>query len=96
MGSFVFKWNHPATEVYVTGTFDEWKKTEKLEKIGDSFEKQVALPDTSSKIFYKVRWFISIVSASPSPEFSFSLAICLYTLNAMSIALTAIRVHIPP
>ncbi|RWA07624.1 hypothetical protein EKO27_g7477 [Xylaria grammica] len=45
--------NHPATEVYVTGTFDEWKKTEKLGKIGDSFEKQVALPDASSKIFYK-------------------------------------------
>ncbi|KAI0453434.1 hypothetical protein F5B21DRAFT_479293 [Xylaria acuta] len=53
MGSFVFKWNHPATEVYVTGTFDDWKKTEKLEKVGDSFEKTVALPDASSKILYK-------------------------------------------
>ncbi|TGJ87012.1 hypothetical protein E0Z10_g1773 [Xylaria hypoxylon] len=53
MGSFVFKWNHPATEVYVTGTFDDWKKTEKLEKIGDSFEKEVTLSDASSKIFYK-------------------------------------------
>lgn len=53
MGSFVFKWDHPATEVYVTGTFDDWKKTEKMEKIGAGFQKQVALPDTSSKIFFK-------------------------------------------
>ncbi|GAP84504.1 putative carbohydrate-binding module family 48 protein [Rosellinia necatrix] len=53
MGSFVFRWDHPAAEVYVTGTFDDWKKTEKLDKVGDRFEKQVALPDASSKIFYK-------------------------------------------
>ncbi|KAI0201897.1 hypothetical protein F4808DRAFT_86950 [Astrocystis sublimbata] len=53
MGSFVFKWNHPATEVYVTGTFDDWKKTEKLEKTGDGFEKTVFLPGISSNILYK-------------------------------------------
>ncbi|CAJ2503014.1 Uu.00g104080.m01.CDS01 [Anthostomella pinea] len=53
MGSFVFKWDHPATEVYVTGTFDGWKKTEKLEKVGDHFEKNVTVPDASEKIFYK-------------------------------------------
>ncbi|KAI1742590.1 hypothetical protein F4680DRAFT_21456 [Xylaria scruposa] len=53
MGSFVFKWNHPATEVYVTGTFDDWKKTEKLDKVGDAFQKTVALTDISSKILYK-------------------------------------------
>ncbi|KAJ2966229.1 hypothetical protein NUW58_g10711 [Xylaria curta] len=50
--------NHPATEVYVTGTFDDWKKTEKLEKVGDGFQKTVALPDISNKITYKVRRFI--------------------------------------
>ncbi|KAI1363747.1 hypothetical protein F5Y08DRAFT_308672 [Xylaria arbuscula] len=53
MGSFVFKWDHPANEVYVTGSFDDWKKTEKLEKVGDHFEKKVQLPDASSKIDYK-------------------------------------------
>ncbi|KAI1167605.1 hypothetical protein F5B18DRAFT_658969 [Nemania serpens] len=53
MGSFVFKWTHPATEVYVTGTFDDWKKSQKLEKVGDSFEKKVALPDASHRILYK-------------------------------------------
>ncbi|KAI0007926.1 carbohydrate-binding module family 48 protein [Xylariaceae sp. FL0662B] len=53
MGSFLFKWDHPASEVYVTGTFDEWKKTERLDKVDDHFEKRVTLPDVSSKIFYK-------------------------------------------
>ena len=47
---------HPeANEVYVTGTFDDWGKTEKLNKVGDTFEKEVTLPDASEKIFYKVR-----------------------------------------
>ncbi|KAI0015174.1 hypothetical protein F4780DRAFT_773724 [Xylariomycetidae sp. FL0641] len=53
MGSFVFKWVHPASEVYVTGTFDDWKKTEKLDKVGDHFEKNVTLPSAESKIYYK-------------------------------------------
>ncbi|KAI1098612.1 carbohydrate-binding module family 48 protein [Jackrogersella minutella] len=53
MGTFLFKWEHPASEVYVTGTFDEWKKTEKLEKVGEHFEKEVTLQDASEKIFYK-------------------------------------------
>jgi hypothetical protein len=55
MGSFLFTWDHPASEVYVTGTFDGWKKTEKLEKVGDRFEKLVQLDDASQKIDYKVR-----------------------------------------
>lgn len=39
----------------MTGTFDGWKKTEKLEKVGDRFEKLVHLDDASQKIDYKVR-----------------------------------------
>jgi Glycogen recognition site of AMP-activated protein kinase len=46
---------HPAEDVYVTGTFDNWTKSEKLEKKDDIFEKTVALPDASEKIYYKVR-----------------------------------------
>ncbi|KAI1662714.1 carbohydrate-binding module family 48 protein [Daldinia decipiens] len=53
MGTFLFKWEHPASEVYVTGTFDDWQKTEKLEKVGGHFEKAVTLKDASAKIFYK-------------------------------------------
>ncbi|KAK6070247.1 carbohydrate-binding module family 48 protein [Seiridium cupressi] len=50
--AFTFR-DHPASEVYVTGTFDGWKKTEQLEKIGEHFEKQVQLSDASKKIYYK-------------------------------------------
>ncbi|KAK3383953.1 hypothetical protein B0T24DRAFT_70351 [Lasiosphaeria ovina] len=53
MGTFVFKWPHPAEEVYVTGTFDGWSKSEQLAKVGDGFEKKVTLPDSSQKIYYK-------------------------------------------
>jgi hypothetical protein len=41
--------------VYVTGTFDNWSKSEKLEKVGDHFEKTVTLPEATEAIFYKVR-----------------------------------------
>jgi len=53
MGSFVFKWEHPASEVYVTGTFDNWSKSEKLVKTGDIFIKDVTLPSANEKIYYK-------------------------------------------
>lgn len=47
---------HPdAEEVFVTGTFDNWTKSVKLEKKGDIFEKKVDLKDASKKIYYKVR-----------------------------------------
>ncbi|KAK1839644.1 hypothetical protein CCHR01_17734 [Colletotrichum chrysophilum] len=55
MGTFKFTWAHPAEEVYVTGTFDNWTKSEKLDKVGDAFEKTVTLPEASEKIYYKVR-----------------------------------------
>jgi hypothetical protein len=45
---------HPANHVYVTGTFDRWGKTEKLEKVGDVFEKEVTLPSADKKYDYKV------------------------------------------
>jgi hypothetical protein len=46
---------HPANDVHVTGTFDGWGKTEKLEKVGDVFEKEVTLPSADEKYYYKVR-----------------------------------------
>ena len=46
---------HPAGEVYVTGTFDDWGKTVKLDKKGDIHEKLVELPRVEDKIHYKVR-----------------------------------------
>ncbi|KAL8783120.1 MAG: hypothetical protein Q9213_004877 [Squamulea squamosa] len=52
MGSFVFRWDHPAGEVYVTGTFDDWAKSVKLDKEGGGFAKRVKLP-LGQKISYK-------------------------------------------
>lgn len=53
MVSYTFKWPHPGDEVYVTGTFDNWSKSEQMVKVGDKFEKSVELPDTSERIYYK-------------------------------------------
>lgn len=44
--------NHPAGEVYVTGTFDNWGKSTKLEQEGDAFVARVELP--IEKTLYKV------------------------------------------
>ncbi|OOQ91767.1 hypothetical protein PEBR_09436 [Penicillium brasilianum] len=52
MGTFTFKWPHSANEVFVTGTFDDWGKTVKLDRVGDIFAKEVSLP-TDKKIHYK-------------------------------------------
>ncbi|KAF1354654.1 hypothetical protein BDV97DRAFT_87804 [Delphinella strobiligena] len=51
MGSHTFTWPHAAKEVFVTGTFDNWQKTVKLEAHGNVFHKTVDLP--SEKILYK-------------------------------------------
>ncbi|KAH7149713.1 hypothetical protein B0J13DRAFT_584156 [Dactylonectria estremocensis] len=71
MGSFTFKWEHPAEEVYVTGTFDGWTKSVKLQKDGDVFQKSVELKDASEKIYYKFvvdnNWVIN-ESAPKEPD----------------------------
>jgi hypothetical protein len=40
---------HPADEVYVTGTFDNWTKSVQLEKKGDVFSKTVDLKEPQSQ-----------------------------------------------
>ncbi|KAL8671879.1 MAG: hypothetical protein Q9168_003632 [Polycauliona sp. 1 TL-2023] len=62
MGSFVFRWDRPAGEVYVTGTFDDWAKSVKLDKEGDGFAKRVELPlgqDISYKFVVDGTWCTS-------------------------------------
>lgn len=51
--------------MHVTGTFDNWTKSVRLEKVGDVFEKEVELPPLSEKVYYKVRDATS-VSICPS------------------------------
>ncbi|KAF1982598.1 carbohydrate-binding module family 48 protein [Aulographum hederae CBS 113979] len=53
MGYYTFTWAHPAGEVFVTGTFDDWAKSVKLDKEGDLFSKKVELPSTGENIYYK-------------------------------------------
>ncbi|EPS29737.1 hypothetical protein PDE_04687 [Penicillium oxalicum 114-2] len=43
---------HSASEVFVTGTFDDWGKTVQLERVGDVFMKEVSLP-LNKKVQYK-------------------------------------------
>ncbi|KAL1961244.1 hypothetical protein VTO42DRAFT_3190 [Malbranchea cinnamomea] len=52
MGYFTFRWPHPAQQVYVTGTFDNWAQTVKLDRTDHGFSKEVELPD-DKKIHYK-------------------------------------------
>jgi hypothetical protein len=51
--SFVFRWEHAASEAFVTGTFDDWSKSEKLIQTGNVFEKKVILPPVAGKIYFK-------------------------------------------
>lgn len=41
-----------ANEVFVTGNFDDWGKTVRLDRVGDIFSKRVSLP-TDKRIHYK-------------------------------------------
>ncbi|KAJ5561549.1 Immunoglobulin E-set [Penicillium sp. DV-2018c] len=43
---------NPSIEVFVTGTFDDWGKTVKLDRVGDIFMKEVTL-SSSEKVHYK-------------------------------------------
>ncbi|THW71904.1 hypothetical protein D6D19_06983 [Aureobasidium pullulans] len=45
--------DHPAQEVYVTGDFDNWSKSIKLNKNGDSFHKTVTIPGEEHRVHYK-------------------------------------------
>jgi len=58
----------------VTGTFDSWSKSERLEKKGDLFIKDVTLSSADEKIYYKVRdgraggVVVNSSVAAPPPE----------------------------
>ncbi|KAJ5950666.1 Immunoglobulin E-set [Penicillium vulpinum] len=52
MGTFTFQWPYNASEVFVTGTFDDWGKTVKLDRVGDIFVKEVTISPVQ-KVHYK-------------------------------------------
>lgn len=54
MGSYVFRWDDPsASEVRVAGTFNDWPHIEKLERIGNSFEKKIYFQNPNEMIYYR-------------------------------------------
>lgn len=60
LGLYTFRWGGPANEVFVTGTFDDWSKSVKLDKRADVFEKAVKLPKmrTEYKFVVDGQWII--------------------------------------
>lgn len=56
---------YDANEVFVTGTFDDWGKTVKLDQVDGVFVKEVSLP-ADQKVQYKVclrlRFFLGLVN----------------------------------
>lgn len=52
--------------MFVTGTFDNWTKSEQLVKEGDVFQKTVALKDASQKIYFKVGRELAVVLRLPT------------------------------
>jgi hypothetical protein len=60
---------HPAEEVFVTGTFDNWTKSVRLEKVGDVFEKEVEFGPDTEKIFYKVGRATVLIARSDTRHF---------------------------
>ncbi|EUC36248.1 carbohydrate-binding module family 48 protein [Bipolaris zeicola 26-R-13] len=54
MGKYTFTWEHAANDVYVTGTFDDWRKTVKLELEDGVFKKTVELPKVHTQYKFVV------------------------------------------
>ncbi|EGE01930.1 hypothetical protein TEQG_00971 [Trichophyton equinum CBS 127.97] len=50
---YTFRWPRQAQEVIVTGSFDGWARSIRLERTDAGFEKEVLLPETDERILYK-------------------------------------------
>lgn len=69
----------PAQKVVVTGTFDNWSRSEELDRVGDGFEKTVGVGDASEKIYYKVG---GMFCSGPSCAFASRFFVCRLRLLA--------------
>ncbi|KAF2623908.1 carbohydrate-binding module family 48 protein [Macroventuria anomochaeta] len=68
MGKYTFTWEHDANDVYVTGTFDDWKKTVQLEEEGGVFKKTVELPKTKTQYKFVVNGNWCINESAPKED----------------------------
>ncbi|KAF1912800.1 hypothetical protein BDU57DRAFT_589640 [Ampelomyces quisqualis] len=61
MGKYTFSWEHAANDVFVTGTFDDWRKTIILERVEGVFKKTVELPKVQTQYKFVVdgNWTIN-------------------------------------
>lgn len=69
----------------MTGTFDNWSKSEKMEKVGDKFEKSVDLPDSSDKIYYKVGTILSCQLPASIRFFLHSSIVFIHSTHALPL-----------
>ena len=53
LADYLLSREDPASEVFVTGTFDQWSKSVKLQKEGAVFQKSLDLPSTDQSYYYK-------------------------------------------
>ncbi|UPX20145.1 Cruciform DNA binding protein [Ascochyta rabiei] len=68
MGKYTFTWEHDANDVYVTGTFDDWKKTVELEQEDGIFKKTVELPKTKTQYKFVVNGNWCINESAPKED----------------------------
>lgn len=68
MGKYTFTWEHDANDVYVTGTFDDWKKTVELHKDGAVFKKTVDLPKSKTQYKFVVNGNWCINESAPKED----------------------------
>lgn len=54
----------------MTGTFDNWTKSEQLEKVGDVFQKTIKISDGSKKVHYKVGKLLIFLGVHPASHSS--------------------------
>jgi serine/threonine protein kinase len=71
LAPYTFTWTQPATEVFVTGTFDNWTKSVRLENRGGFFEKTISLPVTLTEYKFVVdgNWTIDRSKGRATDEY---------------------------
>lgn len=75
-----------ASEVFVTGNFDDWGKTVKLDRVGDIFIKEVTISPVQ-KVQYKVWRLLFFFFLLISRTFTFRLYPSFPSVDWMAVSL---------
>jgi serine/threonine protein kinase len=68
-GWYTFTWEHPASEIFVTGSFDNWTKSVKLTMEDGIFKKEVMLPKVSTMYKFVVDGHWTVNPSLPMEAF---------------------------